>query len=494
VSTRLRVAVARVLQRLPRAAWTCALVAVVSAACWSLVTPPFQAPDEPSHFAYVQYLVQARALPSSSVAAFSPEEDAVLKDLSVARVRWHPELSAAPSPAARARLHRDMSGGLSRRGPGGAGVATSEPPLYYALAAVPYELASGGTLLDQLELMRLLSALMAGVTALFSFLFVREALPGVRWAWTVGGLAAALTPVLGFTSGLVTPDAMLCAVSAAIFYCLARGFRRGLTRRLAIATGCLIAVGFVTKVNFIGLAPGIALGLVVLGVRRSRDAGSQRPALDSMAVAMAIAASPVCIYVLYNLAAGKRALGIVSSAIDLTAGHESLISDISYTWQFYLPRLPGMTSFFPGLSTTRELWFDRTVGLYGWLDTGFPPWLENLALIPAVLLAVLCARALFARRSALSSRLPELLVYVVMSVGMMTLLGQDSHLHRTTEGAGYIQPRYMLALLPLAAAASALAARGAGRRWGPAVGTLIVILVLAQDLFSQLQTVARFYG
>jgi hypothetical protein len=202
----------------------------------------------------------------------------------------------------------------------------------------------------------------------------------------------------------------------------------------------------------------------------------------------------VCIYVLYNLAAGKRALGIVSSAIDLTAGHESLISDISYTWQFYLPRLPGMTSFFPGLSTTRELWFDRTVGLYGWLDTGFPPWLENLALIPAVLLAVLCARALFARRSALSSRLPELLVYVVMSVGMMTLLGQDSHLHRTTEGAGYIQPRYMLALLPLAAAASALAARGAGRRWGPAVGTLIVILVLAQDLFSQLQTVARFYG
>ena len=49
--------------------------------------------------------------------------------------------------------------------------------------------------------MRLLSALMAGVTALFTFLFVREALPGAPWAWTVGGLGAALAPLLGFISG-----------------------------------------------------------------------------------------------------------------------------------------------------------------------------------------------------------------------------------------------------------------------------------------------------
>src|SRR3984885_8866114 len=46
------------LRRVPRAGWTCALVASLSAVCWSLVSPPFQVPDEPSHFAYVQLLAE----------------------------------------------------------------------------------------------------------------------------------------------------------------------------------------------------------------------------------------------------------------------------------------------------------------------------------------------------------------------------------------------------------------------------------------------------
>jgi hypothetical protein len=39
-----------------------------------------------------------------------------------------------------------------------------------------------------------------------------------------------------------------------------------------------------------------------------------------------------------------------------------------------------------------------------------------------------------------------------------------------------------------------LAARGAGRRWGPAVGAMIVLLVLAQNAFSQLLVISHYYG
>jgi hypothetical protein len=493
---RLLISLASLLRRVPRAAWGCALVATLSAVGWSLVTPPFQAPDEPSHFAYVQYLAEAGALPTSSSATFSTEEEVVLRDLEAAKVRWHPEVKANDSPLATARLRADLSSPLPRRGPGGAGVAASEPPLYYALETIPYELGAGGTMLDQLELMRLLSVLMAGMTALFTFMFVREALPGASWAWTVGGLAAALTPVLGFTSGVVTPDALLCAVSAALFYCLARAFRRGLTRRLAVATGAAIAIGFLTKVNFVGLAPGALLALAILGVRRARSAPGKRAsqhALGPAALAVVIGVSPVVAYTLHNLLVGKPALGIVSSAIHLTAGHESLVSDLVYAWQFYLPRLPGMANYFQGLSVTRGMWFDRTVGLYGWLDIGFPSWVATLALVPAGALAILCTGSLVARHDALRGRTAEIVAYATMSLGLMALLAQDSHLHRSTEGVGYFQPRYLLPLLPLAAVAAALAARGAGRRWGPALGALIVVLLLAQDLFSQLQVVARFY-
>jgi hypothetical protein len=49
-------------------------------------------------------------------------------------------------------------------------------------------------------------------------------------------------------------------------------------------------------------------------------------------------------------------------------------------------------------------------------------------------------------------------------------------------------------MLALWGALLALAARGAGRRWGPIVGVAIVSLVLAHDLFSQLLVISRYYG
>jgi hypothetical protein len=82
----------------------------------------------------------------------------------------------------------------------------------------------------------------------------------------------------------------------------------------------------------------------------------------------------------------------------------------------------------------------------------------------------------------------------VMSVGLMTLIGIDSYLKYPASLAEYGQARYLLPLLPLLGAVPALAARGAGRRWGPAVGASLVVLLFAHDLFSQLQTIARYYG
>ena len=153
-----------------------------------------------------------------------------------------------------------------------------------------------------------------------------------------------------------------------------------------------------------------------------------------------------------------------------------------------------MTNDFPGVSPTRQLWFDRSVGLYGWLDTSFPVWADKVALVSAGLIAVLCIRALLIAHAALRKRLVEF-AYLVMTVGLLGLIGAGGYLNRSAEGSGaWAQPRYLLPLLPLLAVLLALAARGAGRRWGPAVGTLMVVLFLAHDIFSQLLVVARFYG
>jgi hypothetical protein len=481
---------AEALRRVPRAAWGCAVIAIVNAACWSLLVPPFQVVDEPSHFAYTQQLAENHAMPTSSEISFSSEEEAVLRDLRQYEVRQSPEVKTISSQAEQSRLQQDLAQRPSRVGGGGVGGAYNGPPLYYAIQTIPYGLASNGTLLDQLEAMRLLSALMAGITALFTFLFLREVFPGRRWVWTAGGLSAALAPLLGFMSGAVNPDSMLTAVAACCFYAIARAFHRGLTRSLAIAIGVLLAVGFLTKLNFVGLAPGIALGLVLLSVRASRAQG--RAAYVSLAIALGIAVAPAVVYMLINLVSGREVLGVISKTLGQKGAHGSIFDKLSYIWQFYLPRLPGMKNYFPGVWTTRDLWFNRGVGYYGWLDTSFPTWVQNAAIVPVAIVAILFASALVRARGAVRARLGEVTVYSVMALGLLALVGLTSYVYRN-EGA-FVEPRYMLPLLPLAALVIATAVRGLGRRFGLGVAVAIVLLVLAHDIFSQLLVAGRYYG
>lgn len=478
------------LRRVPRAAWVCALVAILNAICWSIITPPFQTPDEPSHFAYVKQLAETGGPPTSGSGALSHEEKVVLDALHAPQVSLRPQNRTLASAAEERTLEGALAPRNASRGSPAAGNAAGEPPLYYALEAIPYELARGGTLLDRLQLMRLLSALFAGLTALFTFLFVREALPRTAWAWTVGALAVALAPLLGFMSGSVNPDSLLFAVSAASFYVLARAFRRGFDMPAALAIGGVSAVGLLTKLNFVGLIPGILLALAVLAVRTLRASG--RLPYRALALALGIGAIPVLAYAAVSTFSDSPTVGVVSSAAG--SAHRSLVSELVYVWQLFLPRLPGMANDFPGLFTARQLWFDGYVGLYGWLDTPFPGWIETLALAPAGAILLLCARSLLRARATLRHRIGELFVYAALILGLLLTIGIDSYHAFPAIDAEYAQVRYLLPLLPLLGAILALAARGAGRRWGPAVGVLIVLLFLAHDVFSQLQVVARFYG
>ena len=484
------------LGRVPLAAWLCALVACLNAASWSLITPPFQGPDEQAHFAYVEQLARNGRLPTSSTQEFAPDEVAALEDLDVAVVSFQPQNRTVASEAQQRKLERDLAraaaAGSTPDG-GAAGVAASQPPLYYALATVPYALGASGGVLDQLALMRLMSALMSGVTALFVFLFVREALPAAPGAWMVAGLGTAFMPALASISGAVNPDAMLCAVSPAIFYCFARGFRRGLTPRLAVAIGALTAVGLLTKLNFLGLMPGVAAGVALLG-RRTSQAHGPRVAARTVAPAIAIALLPACVYAFVNLLSHHRAFGLAGSVFALTVGHRSIPGELSYIWQLYLPRLPGMHVDFADISPPRDLWFNGLVGDYGFEDTFFPRWVDNLALIPALAVAALAVREAFMHRPALTRRAGELATYLALTAGLLILIGASSYLSFPSEAAAFPEPRYLLPLIPLFGAVLALVARGAGRRWGTTAGALIVVLFFAHDLFSQLQVIARYYG
>jgi hypothetical protein len=113
--------------------------------------------------------------------------------------------------------------------------------------------------------------------------------------------------------------------------------------------------------------------------------------------------------------------------------------------------------------------------------------------VPVGLLALLFVSGLCANRATLWRRLPELVVYGTMTVGLATLVGANDYLEFPLSTGSYAQPRYLLPAIALYGAVLALAARGAGRRWGPVVGAAIVVLFIGHDIFSQLLEISRFY-
>ncbi len=483
------------LARVPAAAWVCALVAVLNATAWSLVTPPFQVPDEQSHYAYTEYLAQHGRPPvPAEEDAYSGSQAIALQDLRFEATRFVPADAGVWTPLEQVRLQRDLRSQRERDGGnGGAKAVGGEPPLYYALQTIPYRLAAGGTVLDRLALMRLLSALLAGLTVLFVFLFLRELLPGVPWAWTVGALGVAFQPLFAFVSGGVNSDALLYACSAAIFFLLARAFRRGLTPALAVALGVAMAAGLLTKFNAMGLVPGVLLGLLAIAVRQE---GGLRPrALRLPALALAVALAPVLLEMALNVAVWNRpAVGASASAFALRADiHPTLLGGLGYAWQFYFIPLPGMEAPLGPLPIW-ESWFQGFVGLFGWIDTEWRQWVYTVALVPALALVALLTRALAARRDALTRRRLELLVYGLMTATFALFVAGASYIIHVRFHQNVAQARYLLPLLPLYGALLALAVRGAGRRWMPVVGTAIVVLAFAHDLFAQLLVISRYYA
>ncbi|HZV73086.1 MAG TPA: DUF2142 domain-containing protein [Conexibacter sp.] len=475
-------------QPMPRIAGAIMAVAVLNAAAWSFITPAFQVPDEAAHVAYVQSIGETGNPPTAPPSlTISPEQATAMADTMFGKVGAATYGTSVWLPSQQRRLVADLRRPLSRRETIRSGEAEPEPPLYYALEAIPYRAATRATLLDRIMLMRLLSALLAGFTALFSYLFVRECLPARPWAWTVGGLGVALTPMLGSISGGINPDALLFALTAALFLCIARAWRRGVTLRSALGVGALIAAGMLTKVNFYGVVPGALLGLA-LAARRTGLA-QERRVVHLVGAAVVLAATLFAVGAAFDVLAWHRPF--LAARPVAPESRVSLWSHLGYVWQVFLPRLP----FQPQTSLTEPGYiqlFQTFVGAFGQLVVWFPRSVYRAAAVGLLLAGLLAVSMVMADRRELRWRRGELLGYAAMAGGLLLLVGLSADLRRNL--IGIVQGRYLLPLLPLFGLLLALGARGAGERWGRSVGVAIVAAALAWSLFGQLLTIAFFYG
>lgn len=220
-------------------------LALLNGVLYLTLTPPWQAPDEPTHFEHVRIL---RDRPGY----FSPRPDFALQREIIISLDdhnyWHyvgveepvslpetfleaPFLSAAPSQIGK------------------------NPPFYYLIAALVLKLFPGRTLEAELYCLRGLSLFFSLLTVWMVFTCARRIFPGdFLFSLTCAGFVAFL-PQFMVIGTSVSPDPLINLLGAIAIYLVIRVHKTGLSRSGILLIGLLYLGGMMVSYKFLLLVP-----------------------------------------------------------------------------------------------------------------------------------------------------------------------------------------------------------------------------------------------
>jgi hypothetical protein len=367
---------------------------------YSLAVPPFEAPDEIYHFAFVRRLAQGADLPVQTRDSEGP---------------WSHEGTQAP-------LYYFLAGRLT------AGIdqgdfdrmATRNPygnmgnPLYpgnknVLLYSAEHAPLAGTNL--ALHVARWLSLALAGLTLWLIYLIARLAWPGQPGWPLVVMLTVAWIPQFAFVGVTASNDSLVTALCTLVLFGLARLLARPVTRPIAawewLSLGIVIGLAALSKLPALGLLP--LTGLAILWLARRRRSWRLIPIALGWVVLPALAVAGWWYWrnhVLYGEWLGvNRLLSINGQRAE------------PRTWRGFVGEMRGLRYSF---------W-----GLFGWFSILLPEWvyrildIVSLAALAGLGVAVIRARR-SARRSAQSVplwRLPTAPIWGLLAIWAAAIVG-----------------------------------------------------------------------
>jgi Predicted membrane protein (DUF2142) len=485
--------------RVLRPALAIALIAFANAGTWALITPAFNAPDEPDHFAYAQYFAETGHAPGRTAVRppFSTDEtlalwavdiysqvsksDARPPWLGLEQERWQAQRDTVSHPTS-------DGGGLTPAG-------SPHQPAYYALLAPAYELVRSESPFSQLTLMRLVSALLGAIVAVCAFGIVRELLPRQRVAAVAAGLLVAFHPMFGFISGAINNDNGVNASAAISLYLLIRGLRRGLTWPAALALGAALAITPFMKESGYEIYPAVAVGL--LGIAWRRNPLRNLPAWISFAGAFAFVRGGWSLLqpVFYPAVAGHASnAGGLSASGTLTTALHMPGRFLVYLWELFLPKLSFMGTLFPPGWPFREIYVVRGWGAFGWYVWIFPNWVYLVIILAMALVGVLALSA--AAREWVAARRRFWEIAVIALVPVCTLVAVEAVFFAPNGGRIVVaeQGRYIFPAITALAAIAVAGTFGFGRRLQVPLATVLVFAMIGLSYASQWLTLGSFFS
>lgn len=475
----------------PAALTVLLVIVVILGVVWALFVPPWQSPDESSHFAYAQSIAERQALPGKGPHNFSTDQ--VLADQAVGasqlafrstqiRPDWSKHDEARYLAAARRNPSRSDGGGPNP--------AASNPPLYYVYADLAYWATYGGNAFDRYYAMRIWGISLLVFTVIGAWLLIGEAVGRRRLPQLAGSAVVGLVPMSTFITTSVNPDALVLTLWTFALWLGAKVIKRG-ARSLDVFWLCAVtAAAILTKGSSYALVPAVMLA-VLIGWFRSERQDRRRRGLV-LAVSAVICTVPVLGWIAVARSQGIAAVNAVGTSTGTAVRPFNLRQFVSYIWQFYLPRLPFMS---PDRVTmdlsVYAVWLREGWGKFGWLEVGLPSGIYALLAGFMSVIAIASAAIIATFRGRLRW---GLIAFFAVALAAL-LLGLHLTEYRALIGGQgpILQGRYLLPVLGLLGLAVALILKRLPASWqAPTCGVLIAGMLLLQ-IVALSAVGARYY-
>jgi 4-amino-4-deoxy-L-arabinose transferase-like glycosyltransferase len=489
----------RAIGRIPLALALLLVVGVFQSLAWDIALPAFQGPDEPAHFAYVQYLAETGQAPSATTgsASYSTEIEDFQTTFNLSSLRGDLTGRPAWSSADLALWHaveKTMPKGARANGDGPNPQARN-PPLYYAIMAIPYRLFVWLSLPKRIFMLRLFSALSYLATIALVWLIAGEVFGRVCWKQTLTAGVVALEPQFAFIGAIINADSLLIALTTGFLLAALRLVKRGPSLKRVLVTTTLAAAAMLTHGRGLVVVPVLCVALIVTWIRYRP---AVRNALAQGAASATVIVAALTAYYLFGKASGGSLYGGNVSALGSGAGAKAgfnLRQFLSSIYQFYFPRLRSLRPRLGPEYGYRQMFIETFYGEFGWLEITFTPRIYDALQVFSALGLVGFYTACVVRRRRLVQSWP--IVTVMLSLLLTLLLFLHYVSYRALLGNSaevLITGRYLLPMISLFGLAITFTVGSLPRRLGPLVGAFILAAGVLLSLMSIGITMMRFYA
>ena len=487
----------RGVRTIPRPLAALLAMSTIQVVAWVLVLPPFQGPDEEIHFAYVQHVAETGKPPvryGGTGRSYSTEEAEamkwgnfyVLRGILGARPGWTEAEQRRWS-----EVEASLPGEASANGDG-PNPARQNPPLYYALEAIPYYLAPGGSFLSRFYTARFASAVFYVAAVAFMWLIASE-LFRPMWARALATAVFGLHPKLAMLGALVNPDTFLVLIWTAFIYVGVRIVRHGPTLKRLIAAAAATGASMLTHGRGLAIIPAL---IVLLGIAYVRWRPPLRQTLAVVAAGVGIAAVGLGLAGVFT--SGLSGEGAAYGGILgwLEDRNFNLRQFLSYLWQFYLPRPEFMQ---PSLGVPgygfRDVYIQTFYSDLASLEVQYPRFAIDLLQGATLLLLLGLYTVVVTRLDAVKRNWPTIAFLLATGLSMVLLLHVSSYTSMLANpGDPVLTGRYLFPLLSLLAIAVTVVVAALPRRLAAFAAGAVAATGIVLQLSGLGLALVRFYA